>query len=157
MGVSSKYFRELWPVFETQSNRLQVLMPWIPNHKHKIEEKSTKNSQSSSKVVGLGLADCHSFLVLIVTKKYRECIIGSGMGVLEFKQCHSHLYLVAEVRISPLYHIEIISSNPIIQGLLKNLANPRFQAILLTSWLCCWFYCWCGFVEVLPDTFTNMD
>ena len=29
-------------------------MSWISNHKHKIEEKSTKSSQSSSKVVSRG-------------------------------------------------------------------------------------------------------
>ena len=28
-------------------------MPWISNHKYKIEEKSTKSSRASSKVVGL--------------------------------------------------------------------------------------------------------
>ena len=32
-------------------------MPWIANHKHKIEEKSTKSFRSSSKLVGLGPAD----------------------------------------------------------------------------------------------------
>ena len=31
-------------------------MSWISNHKHKIEEKWTKSSWSSSKVVGLGPA-----------------------------------------------------------------------------------------------------
>ena len=40
-------------------------MPWISNHKHKIEEKSTKSSQSSSKVVGLGLAGLWEFPTLI--------------------------------------------------------------------------------------------
>ena len=30
-------------------------MPWISNHKHKTKDKATKSSQSSSKVVGLGL------------------------------------------------------------------------------------------------------
>ena len=39
-------------------------MAWISNHKHKIEEKSTKSSQSSSKVVGLGLADLWEFPTL---------------------------------------------------------------------------------------------
>ena len=39
-------------------------MPWISNHKHKIEEKSTKSSRSSSKVVGLGLADLWEFPTL---------------------------------------------------------------------------------------------
>ena len=32
-------------------------MAWISNHKHKIEEKSTKSSRSSYKVVGLGLGE----------------------------------------------------------------------------------------------------
>ena len=32
-------------------------MPWISNRKHKIKEKSTKISQSSSKIVGLGPVD----------------------------------------------------------------------------------------------------
>ena len=32
-------------------------MPWISNHKHKIEEKSTESSQFSSKDVSLRLAD----------------------------------------------------------------------------------------------------
>ena len=40
-------------------------MPWITNHKHKIEEKSTKSSRSSSKVVGLGPADLWEFPTLI--------------------------------------------------------------------------------------------
>ena len=30
-------------------------MPWTSNHKQKIEEKSTKSSRPSSKVVDLGL------------------------------------------------------------------------------------------------------
>ena len=32
-------------------------MPWISNHKHRIEEKLTKSSRSPSKVVGLRPAD----------------------------------------------------------------------------------------------------
>ena len=36
-------------------------MSWISNHKHKIEEKSTKSSQSSFKVVGLGPPPCGNF------------------------------------------------------------------------------------------------
>ena len=40
-------------------------MPWITNHKQKIKEKSTKSSRSSSKVVGLGLADLREFPTLI--------------------------------------------------------------------------------------------
>ena len=39
-------------------------MAWITNDKHKIEEKSTKSSRSSSKVVGLGLADLWEFPTL---------------------------------------------------------------------------------------------
>ena len=39
-------------------------MAWISNH-HQIEEKSTKSPQSSSKVVGLGLADLWEFSILI--------------------------------------------------------------------------------------------
>ena len=42
-------------------------MPWISNHKHEIEEKSTKISQSSSKVVYLGLADMWQFPTLLNT------------------------------------------------------------------------------------------
>ena len=41
-------------------------MPWISNHKHKIEVKSTKSSRSSSKVVGLGLADLWEFPTLVL-------------------------------------------------------------------------------------------
>ena len=40
-------------------------MPWITIHEHKIEEKSTKSSQSSSKIVGLGQADLWEFPTLI--------------------------------------------------------------------------------------------
>ena len=40
-------------------------MPWISNDKHKTEEKSTKSSRSSSKVVGLGLADLWELPTLI--------------------------------------------------------------------------------------------
>ena len=40
-------------------------MPWILNHKHKIEEKSTKSSQSS-KDVSLGLADLWEFPTLYI-------------------------------------------------------------------------------------------
>ena len=39
-------------------------MPWISNHKHKIKEKSTNSSRSSSKVVGLGPADLWEFPTL---------------------------------------------------------------------------------------------
>ena len=42
-------------------------MPWIVNHKHKIEEKSTKSSRSSSKVVGLGPAHLWEFPTLTKT------------------------------------------------------------------------------------------
>ena len=42
-------------------------MPWISNHKHKIKEKSTKSSRSSSKVVGLRPADLWEFPTLLVT------------------------------------------------------------------------------------------
>ena len=39
-------------------------MPWISNHEHKIKEKLTKSSRSSSKVVGLGPADLWEFPTL---------------------------------------------------------------------------------------------
>ena len=39
-------------------------MAWISNDKHKTEEKSIKSSRSSSKVVGLGLADLWEFPTL---------------------------------------------------------------------------------------------
>ena len=39
---------------------------WISNHKHQIEEKSTKSSWSSSKVFGLGLAGLWEFPTLNV-------------------------------------------------------------------------------------------
>ena len=39
-------------------------MAWISNLKHKIEEKSTKSSWFSSKVVGLGLVDLWEFPTL---------------------------------------------------------------------------------------------
>ena len=42
-------------------------MPWISNHKHKIKEKSTKSSRSSSKVVGLGPADLWEFPTLFMS------------------------------------------------------------------------------------------
>ena len=41
-------------------------MARISNHGHKIEEKSTKSSRSSSRVVGLGLADLWEFPALDV-------------------------------------------------------------------------------------------
>ena len=47
-------------------------MPWIANHKHKIEEKSTKSSRSFSKVVALGLADLWEFPTLYVIAFYKE-------------------------------------------------------------------------------------
>ena len=47
-------------------------MPWISNHKHKIEEKSTKSSQSSFKVVGLGLADLWEFPSLITILTFQD-------------------------------------------------------------------------------------
>ena len=40
-------------------------MTRISNHQHKIEEKSTKISRSSYKVVGLGLADLWEFPTLL--------------------------------------------------------------------------------------------
>ena len=45
--------------------KLSVPMPWISNHKHQIEEKSTKSSWSSSKVVSLGLVDLWEFPTLV--------------------------------------------------------------------------------------------
>ena len=56
--LSYKY-HESW-----ESKKLQVLMPWISNHNHKIEEKSTKSSHPSPKLsasdrrtcVGIGLS-----------------------------------------------------------------------------------------------------
>ena len=39
-------------------------MPWISNHKHKVKEKSTKSSRSSSKVVGLKPMDLLQFPTL---------------------------------------------------------------------------------------------
>ena len=50
--------------------KLQVFMPWIWNHKHKIEEKSTKSSWASSKVVGLRPADLWKFATLYITWWY---------------------------------------------------------------------------------------
>ena len=41
-------------VFKTQSKKLSVLLPWISNHKHKIEENLLKSFWSSSKVVCFG-------------------------------------------------------------------------------------------------------
>ena len=58
-----------WAVFETQSKQLSVLMALISNYKHKIEEKSTKSSQSFFKVVGLGLADLWEFPTLLRSHK----------------------------------------------------------------------------------------
>ena len=68
-------------------------MPWITNYKHKIEEKSTKSSQSSSKVVGLGPADLWEFPTLAMirhparrlgerclTRVTRACTIPSVVG-----------------------------------------------------------------------------
>ena len=50
-------------MFEIQSKKL-YLIHWISNHKHRIEEKSTNSSRSSSKVVGHGLADLWEFPTL---------------------------------------------------------------------------------------------
>ena len=52
-------------VFETQSKKLWVLMPWISNHKNEIDEKSSKSSRPASKVVGLGPADLWEFPTLL--------------------------------------------------------------------------------------------
>ena len=43
-------------------------MPWISNQKHKIEEKSSKSSQSSSKVAGLGPVDLWEFSTLVFSQ-----------------------------------------------------------------------------------------
>ena len=52
----------------------------LKNHKHKIEEKSTKSSWSSSKVVGLGLADLWEFPTLVPRKavKFNHSLTHSG-------------------------------------------------------------------------------
>ena len=50
----------------------RVLMASISNNKHKIEEKSTRSSRSSSKVVGLWLADLWAFPALHL----REVLVG---------------------------------------------------------------------------------
>ena len=44
-------------VFKTQSKKLSVLLPWISNHKHKIEANFKKSSRSPSKVVCFGQTD----------------------------------------------------------------------------------------------------
>ena len=54
---SLKTWSTVLAVFKTQSKKMSVLLPWISNHKHKIEEKFKKSSQSSSKVVCFGLTD----------------------------------------------------------------------------------------------------
>ena len=54
-------------------------MAWISNHKHKIKEKSTKSSRSSSKVVGLGLMDLWEFPLLI----FSTIFIGDSKHALQ--------------------------------------------------------------------------
>ena len=51
-------------------------MRWIANHKHKFEEKSTKISRSSSKVVSLGPVDLCEFPTLQLILKI--CGINGG-------------------------------------------------------------------------------
>ena len=77
-------------------------MLWISNHKHKIEEKSTKSSQSSSKVVGLGPADLWEFPTL---------------GMFSPQPLHStvlvgniawHLVAITGTTVLVLYHLNAI-------------------------------------------------
>ena len=49
-------------------------MAWISNHKHEIEEKSTKISRSSSKVVGIRLVDLWEFPTLILIESSKISI-----------------------------------------------------------------------------------
>ena len=51
-------------------------MAWISNHKHKIEEKSTKIFRSSSKVVGFGPADLWEFPTLILAQTHHKLLCG---------------------------------------------------------------------------------
>ena len=63
-------------------------MPWISNRKHKIKEKSLKSSQSSSKVVGLGLADLWEFPTLLIcnfTVSCQAAILYNEFKNYEFK------------------------------------------------------------------------
>ena len=57
VGSCGLIFMATVAVFKTQLKKLSVLLPWISNHKHKIKVKFEKSSQSSSKIVCLGLTD----------------------------------------------------------------------------------------------------
>ena len=48
-------------VFETQSEKLQLLMAWISNHKHKIEESQQKVPSLSPKLLALNWKTCGNF------------------------------------------------------------------------------------------------
>ena len=55
-------------------------MPWISNDKYKIEEKSTKCSQSS-KVISLKLLDWHEFPTLIKILQYIMSLTGPYFSI----------------------------------------------------------------------------
>ena len=62
-------------------------MPWISNHKHKVKEKSTKSSRSSSKVVGLKPMDLLQFPTLytyykIPTQLFSERLVTKSWQML---------------------------------------------------------------------------
>ena len=66
-------------------------MPSISNHKHKIVEKSTKSSQSSSRVVSLGPADLWGFPTLqsLYTREGVACQIVPWCLCGSMSQWHS--------------------------------------------------------------------
>ena len=68
-------------------------MAWISNHKHKFEEKSTKSSQSSSKVVGLGLAGLWEFPTL-----------GLSLDILKMESW-KHMGRTANISIKDVIHV----------------------------------------------------
>ena len=80
-------------MFETLSKKLYVLRPWISNHKHKIEDKSTNSSRSSSKVVGLGLVDLWAFPTPCVPLKEKSVHIRKN-PMLEYFACIGNIIVI---------------------------------------------------------------
>ena len=58
-------------------------MPWIANYKRRIEQKSTKSSRSSSKVVVLGPAELPTLIEAewCIWASVNEAVIGSDDGL----------------------------------------------------------------------------
>ena len=119
----------LFTVFKTQSKKLSVLLPWISNHKHEIEEKFKKSSQSSSKVVCFGLTDWQLFGTLLFSFLFCFLII---YYYIQWNCPKSHMCLV-EYHPVIIWLAAMVSTtwDKLIDGLVQERRNSIADALEL--------------------------